>query len=184
MREGEDPRVSEMFYRAVVQAVLLLGAETWVLLAAMSRKLEGVHIGFLRQVPDNKAKRQMDGTWRSVAAKRVLKEAVTQTLGTYIDKRQMTVAEWVALRPIIEICDRETGYKGGGRRCEPWWRKTAAWKELSTRLEEISAAERARRWEYGRRGKGGRDREVVESDAGSDGTRYAGTEAYDSQVGE
>ena len=39
-----------MFYWVVVQAVLLFGAETWVLLAAMSRKLEGVHVGFLIQV--------------------------------------------------------------------------------------------------------------------------------------
>ena len=27
-REGEDPRVTEMFYRAVTQAVLLFGLET------------------------------------------------------------------------------------------------------------------------------------------------------------
>ena len=29
-REGVDLRVSEMFYRAVVQAALLFGAENWV----------------------------------------------------------------------------------------------------------------------------------------------------------
>ena len=38
-REGADPRVSAMFYRAVVQPVLLLGEETWVLSEAMYRKL-------------------------------------------------------------------------------------------------------------------------------------------------
>ena len=30
-REGADPKVSESFYRAVVQAILLYGSETWVL---------------------------------------------------------------------------------------------------------------------------------------------------------
>ena len=35
------------------------------------------------------------------------------------------MAEWVELRQILEVCDRETGYEGGGRRQEPWWRKTA-----------------------------------------------------------
>ena len=49
-REGVDLRVSEMFYRAVVQAVLLLGAETWVFLEAMYRKMEGVHVGLFIQV--------------------------------------------------------------------------------------------------------------------------------------
>ena len=38
-REGAYPRVSAMFYHSVVQAVLLLGAETWVLSASMSQKL-------------------------------------------------------------------------------------------------------------------------------------------------
>ena len=33
--EGSDPITSAEFYRAVVQAVLLFGAETWVLSAAM-----------------------------------------------------------------------------------------------------------------------------------------------------
>ena len=34
-REGVGPRVSEMFYRSVTQAILLYGSETWVLLVAM-----------------------------------------------------------------------------------------------------------------------------------------------------
>ena len=39
--------ISEKFYREVVQAVLLLGAETWVLTTEISQKIEGVHVGFL-----------------------------------------------------------------------------------------------------------------------------------------
>ena len=49
-REGADPEVLANFYRAVVQALLLYGAETWVILEPMKKKLEGVHTGFLRQV--------------------------------------------------------------------------------------------------------------------------------------
>ena len=49
-REGSYQLVSEIFYRAVVQAVLLFGVETWVLLAAMDKTLEGFHLGFLWQV--------------------------------------------------------------------------------------------------------------------------------------
>ena len=30
-REGADPKVSENFYKAISQAVLLFGSETWVL---------------------------------------------------------------------------------------------------------------------------------------------------------
>ena len=36
-REGVDSQMSAMFYRAVLQAVLIFGEETWVLLTEMSR---------------------------------------------------------------------------------------------------------------------------------------------------
>ena len=72
-REGVEPRVLEMFYRAVVQAVLLFGAEIWVLLASISKKLEDNHVGFLKQVTEKKAKRQREGNYSSVAAESVLK---------------------------------------------------------------------------------------------------------------
>ena len=82
-------------------------------------------MGSLRQVTGHKSKKKKDGTWISVSAARVIKEAINQTLGAYIDKRQVTVAEWVALRPVLEICDRETGYKVEGGGSEPWWQQTA-----------------------------------------------------------
>ena len=53
--EGEDPRVSEMLYRALAQAVLIFGCDTWVLSAAMDRKVEGTHTGFLRQITGKQA---------------------------------------------------------------------------------------------------------------------------------
>ena len=101
--------MSAIFYRAVVQSVLLLGEETWVLSEAMSRNLEGVHVGLLRQIMGPRAVQQEDGTWWRVAVENVLEKAGTQSLGTYIDRRQATVAEWVALSPILEVCDIDTG---------------------------------------------------------------------------
>ena len=106
--------MSAMFYWAVVQAVMIFGTETWVLSEAMV---------LLIQITGQKSKHQRDRTWRSAAAEKVIKEAVTQSLGAYIDKRQATVAEWVDLRLILEVCDKETGYKGGGMRQDTWWRK-------------------------------------------------------------
>ena len=47
-RKGADPRVAAMLYRALVQAIILYGSETWVLLAEMYRKVEGKHTGLLR----------------------------------------------------------------------------------------------------------------------------------------
>ena len=79
------------------------------MLAEMSKNLEGVHGGFLIQVTGKTCNQQIDGTWRNAALVSVLKETGTQTLGTYIGKRQATVAEWMELRPILEVYNREPG---------------------------------------------------------------------------
>ena len=55
-----------------------------------------------------------------MTAETVLEKSGTQTLGIYIDRRQATVAELVTLHPILEICDKETFYEGGGRNQELW----------------------------------------------------------------
>ena len=41
-REGVVPLVSGFFFKAVVQAVLLFGAETWVVTPLMGKALGGV----------------------------------------------------------------------------------------------------------------------------------------------
>ena len=129
-REGADPRVAEMFYRAVDQAILLYGSETWVISAAMERKVEGTHIGLLRQITGKRARRLGDGTWETPGAEEVREVAQTQSAMTYIGRRQATVAQWVALRPLFGVFAREKGYEEGGSRREAWWRQEATEKNF------------------------------------------------------
>ena len=49
-QEGGELKVSEMFYRAVEQAVLIFGSDTWALLAEIEQKVEGTHTCFLRKI--------------------------------------------------------------------------------------------------------------------------------------
>ena len=58
-------------------------------------------------------------------------------MGEYIENWKTAVSEWVALRPILEMCDRETGQEGGVRCRDLGWRKMAARKQMSTTLEDI-----------------------------------------------
>ena len=67
----------------------------------------------------------------------MLQAAGTKPLREYIDKRQATVAEWVSLRTIFEVCTKDMGYEGGGRVREQWWRQTAAERHMKTMLKEI-----------------------------------------------
>ena len=64
-------------------------------------KLKSVHVGFLRQVTRKKARREMCSSSRREDPDSVLQEAGTQPLQTYIDRRKMAMAEWMALRPIL-----------------------------------------------------------------------------------
>ena len=102
--------MSAIFYQAVVQTVLIFGEETWVLLGEISWKLKGVHMVFLRQIMGQKAKQHRDRIWRSEAVVKVLKEVGTHSLGAYIYKRKATVVEWVALRSIMEVCNKDIYY--------------------------------------------------------------------------
>ena len=69
-----------------------------------------VNVGLLRWITGKTAVQQEDMTWGQVAADKVLEKAVTQPLGTYIYRRQVTVTEWVDLRPIFDVFAKETGY--------------------------------------------------------------------------
>ena len=53
----------------------------------------------------------------------VLQATETKPLRGYIDKRQATVAEWVALWPIFEVCAKEKVYEGGEKLRKLWWRQ-------------------------------------------------------------
>ena len=84
----------------------MFGAETWVLSAPMVHRLEEVYMGFLRQVTKSKEKRLRDRLWWKAASNKVIQGVETQPLQTYLNRRQVTVTEWVALRPIFDVCAR------------------------------------------------------------------------------
>ena len=46
-RGGVDTKLVAMLYRAIVQLVLFFGLESWLLLTAMERMVEGIHTGYL-----------------------------------------------------------------------------------------------------------------------------------------
>ena len=119
-REGEKLASLAKLYHVVIHALLMFGVETWVLLAPMTQWLYGVHVGFLRQVTELKANRLKGGLCQKVAIDKVLQGAGTQPLKTYLDRMQAKVAEWVALRTILETCTRKMGYKEGEKLQDPW----------------------------------------------------------------
>ena len=62
-REGATPRISGSFLKAVVQQVLLFGAETWVVTPKMERALSGfLHVA-AKRLTGRHARRGNNGEW-------------------------------------------------------------------------------------------------------------------------
>ena len=63
-REGADPNLSGIFYKAVAQSVFLFRAETWVLTLRMERALDSFQNMFARRVTGKQPRRRRtDGSW-------------------------------------------------------------------------------------------------------------------------
>ena len=62
-REGADPKVSGNFFKAVKQAVLLFGAETWVRPPSIERPLSSFQHRVAQRLTGMQMRRQGDGSW-------------------------------------------------------------------------------------------------------------------------
>ena len=69
----------------------------------------------------------------------------TQSARLYIEQQQATMAQWVAILTLFELCTRDTGYEGGGWRRKVWWRQEAIEKQPWATLEESWEAKKSRR---------------------------------------
>ena len=62
-REGANPRVSEMFFKSVVQTVLLMGLETWTMTPRMGREIGGFQHRESIWITGRNPLQFLDGSW-------------------------------------------------------------------------------------------------------------------------
>ena len=62
-REVAAPRVSSLFFKAVIQAVLIFGSETWVVTPRMGKALGGFQTQVSRRMMGQLPLRTTNGTW-------------------------------------------------------------------------------------------------------------------------
>ena len=119
-QEGADPNVSGKFYKAVAQAVLLFGEETWVLTQRMENALDIFQSRFARRITGKQPRRKTDGSWDYPPLAEALGEEGLEGMRKSITRRQNTVAQYIATRPILDLCDQATR-RPGARVYRPWW---------------------------------------------------------------
>jgi hypothetical protein len=118
--ENVPPCVAAKFYKAVVQAMLLYGSKTWVLLTTALASLEGFHICAAYQMAvRHKPRRGPRHGWIYPKSKDVLEECGMSTLVEYITVCWQTIAVYVATRPVLTKCRQGKQKRGAVPHC--WW---------------------------------------------------------------
>ena len=114
------PRIAAKFYKAVVQAVLLYGSETWNLTKSALARLEGFHVrAAYKMARKHRPKRGANGIWVYPKTADVLEECGMSTIAKYIQVRRQTIATYVATRPIFTACVGGEWRRGSMLR--QWW---------------------------------------------------------------
>ena len=102
--ENASPKVSGVFYKATVQAVLLFGRETWKLSPAGLNSLEGFHIRAARHMAGMQPTQNLDRTWTYPSSNDVLTAVGLKTIDHYIEVRRETISKFILNQPIFALC--------------------------------------------------------------------------------
>ena len=121
-------KVSQNFYTAVTQQVLLFGEETWVLTRKMELALDTFQGRFTRKLTGRQPRRGRDGQWFYLSLSGAMKEAGIVQIRISILWRQNTVAQFIVTRPILDLCKGKVS-RPGARVPRRWREQTGIdWK--------------------------------------------------------
>ena len=112
------------FYKAIVQAVLLYGSESWTLLESMLNRIKSFHSRVARYICGKHIRQLPDETWEYPATEEVLRDAGLFPVAEYIRRRRETAWSYIAGRPIFEKCL--------GSQCKERNTKRILWWNLET----------------------------------------------------
>jgi hypothetical protein len=91
-------------YKAVVQAILLYGSDSWTLTTAMGKKLQSFHHRCARYIAKQHIKMNLDGTWTHLARDEILKTTGLCTIQEYINLRRETILKYTRSTQIYSKC--------------------------------------------------------------------------------
>ena len=109
-----------MFYKAIVQSVLLFGVETWTLTESMLKCLQGFHHRVARQLSGLTASRLPHGAWQHHPAADALKTCGMYSMEEYINRRCKYLDRYITERPILALC-RGAPYLSGTPTGKIYW---------------------------------------------------------------
>ncbi len=131
--KNATPRVAAKFYKAVVQAVLLYGSETWNLTKTVLARLEGFHVrAAYCMVQVHRPKWVARNQWEYPKTSDVLEECGMATMQHYIQKRRATIAICIEDWPILEAYRQ--GERKHGLHPRQWWWERAMCLDINNAI--------------------------------------------------
>lgn len=121
-KEGANPKAMASVYKAVVQAVLLFGSETWVLTLGMEKKLQSFHRRCARYITGQHIRQNPDESWTCPSSSTVLEQAGLWTIQEYIQRRHNSVRVFATSQPIYQQCEASHPIASNPNQLV-WWRK-------------------------------------------------------------
>ena len=101
--EEANQRVSRMFYKSVVQAVLLFRSDTWVLNPHIGRALRSFQHRVARRITRKQPRQQDEAGSEYAPLVAEMEEVVFEKIRVYILKRQDRVAQYIATRHMLDL---------------------------------------------------------------------------------
>jgi exonuclease III len=118
--EGASPKVMGYFYKAIIQAVLLYGSESWTLPDRIIKKFRSFHARVARYITGRHIRELEDGTYFCPPTVEVLNEAGLETMDEYMLRRRQTIRGFVRHRTIYETCLRSRALSTNVNKVV-WW---------------------------------------------------------------
>ena len=115
-----DAWTSFQIYLAVVQSVMLYRLDTWVMAPRVGSVLGGFHHRVDRRLVGMQPLQGRYGVWVYPPLEEVMAEVGLQEVDTYISRRQNTVTQFIATRPIMGLC-LAAYWIPGPRVSKRWW---------------------------------------------------------------
>ena len=106
----------------------MFGAETWVLTPRMERALSSFQHRVAQRLTGRQMRRQGDGICEYPSLEEAMAEAGFEGIRKYIKRRQNTVAQYIATRPIMDLCER-SARRPGVRVYRGWWEQDGLYLE-------------------------------------------------------
>ena len=118
----------------------MFGAETWVLTPRIERALSSFQHRVARRITGRHPRRRGDGSWEYPSLEEALVESGFEGIRKYITRRQNTVAQYIATRLILDLCERSV-MSPGARVYRRWWEQAGLDLEGAKKKAAVAAAE-------------------------------------------